>query len=527
MSSSDRIQMIIDKDTWNPLNENIFSIDPLDFDDTLYENSIYTSTLYGDTLNDNYIYDDNVYYNSIDSIYNYLEWFFNPEIFVYSIDLRNLAKLIEDLLPNELKVSLPFTKEELKQYLQEYSSVINEELEKDLTKEQEELEEDLLPNELKVSLPFTKEELKQYLQEYSSVINEELEKDLTKEQEELEEKRQRKREFDIYFVNKLVKIIELKKLKEKKIKENELYVSFGEEVVKLIENQKQIIENELKTENESKFKFYEVLHDTIDNLLKEKEEEEDEYTPKYYKAHYNLTDEIKKDLEVRTSLFERLHKEVKEYEEKNELENDQTFNENFDEIEKNKSYINRLNFYREKTSLAEAVNTGIGKINGIKVALGIMDSEFMGGSMGSAVGEKLTRLIEYATQKNLPIIIFCASGGARIQEGICSLIQMSKISAALHYYKSNKKSFFISILTSPTAGGVIASFGMLGDIIIAEPNTTIAFAGQRIIEQILNKEVPKGFQTAEYLFKQGAFDLILPRQLLKTILTVLLNLHGF
>nr|YP_010873503.1 acetyl-CoA carboxylase carboxyltransferase beta subunit [Justicia betonica]WGV34723.1 acetyl-CoA carboxylase carboxyltransferase beta subunit [Justicia betonica] len=190
-------------------------------------------------------------------------------------------------------------------------------------------------------------------------------------------------------------------------------------------------------------------------------------------------------------------------------------------------YKDRLASYQRKTGLTEAVQTGIGQLNGIPVALGVMDFQFQGGSMGSVVGEKITRLIEYANNRFLPLIIVCASGGARMQEGSLSLMQMAKISSALYDYQSNKKLFYVSILTSPTTGGVIASFGMLGDIIIAEPNSYIAFAGKRVIEQTLSKTVPEGSQVSEYLFQKGLFDLIVPRNLLKSVLGELLKLHAF
>lgn len=190
-------------------------------------------------------------------------------------------------------------------------------------------------------------------------------------------------------------------------------------------------------------------------------------------------------------------------------------------------YKDRIDSYQRKTGLTEAVQTGIGQLNGIPVAIGVMDFQFMGGSMGSVVGEKITRLIEYATKNFLPLILVCASGGARMQEGSLSLMQMAKISAALYDYQSNKKLFYVSILTSPTTGGVTASFGMLGDIIIAEPNAYIAFAGKRVIEQTLNKTVPEGSQAAEYLFHKGLFDPIVPRNLLKGVLSELFQLHAF
>nr|AGW96431.1 acetyl-CoA carboxylase carboxyltransferase beta subunit [Ipomoea batatas] len=186
----------------------------------------------------------------------------------------------------------------------------------------------------------------------------------------------------------------------------------------------------------------------------------------------------------------------------------------------------RIDFYQRKTGLTEAVQTGIGQLNGIPVAIGVMDFHFLGGSMGSVVGEKITRLIEHATNKFLPLIIVCASGGARMQEGSLSLMQMAKISSALYEYQLNKRLFYVSILTSPTTGGVTASFGMLGDIIIVEPNAYVAFAGKRVIEQTLNQTVPEGSQEAEYLFEKGLFDLILPRHRLKSVLGELFELHA-
>nr|USG53001.1 acetyl-CoA carboxylase carboxyltransferase beta subunit [Laportea bulbifera] len=191
------------------------------------------------------------------------------------------------------------------------------------------------------------------------------------------------------------------------------------------------------------------------------------------------------------------------------------------------TYKDRIDSYQRKTGLTEAVQTGTGKLKGISVAIGVMDFQFMGGSMGSVVGEKITRLIEYATNKILPLILVCASGGARMQEGSLSLMQMAKISSALYDYQSNKKLFYVAILTSPTTGGVTASFGMLGDIIIAEPDAYIAFAGKRVIEQTLNKTVPEGSQVAEYLFHKGLFDLIVPRNPLKGVLSELFQLHAF
>uniref|UniRef100_UPI00315CF75D acetyl-CoA carboxylase carboxyltransferase beta subunit n=1 Tax=Plantago minuta TaxID=1439916 RepID=UPI00315CF75D len=197
-----------------------------------------------------------------------------------------------------------------------------------------------------------------------------------------------------------------------------------------------------------------------------------------------------------------------------------------DELEPYEDYIDS---YQTKTGLTEAVQTGVGQLNGIPVAIGVMDCQFIAGSMGSVVGEKITRLIEYATNQCLPLIIVCASGGARMQEGSSSLMQMAKISSALYAYKyqAKEKLVYVTILTSPTTGGVTASFAMLGDLIIAEPNAYIAFAGKRVIEELLKVEVPEGSQETENLFEKGLVDLIVPRNLLKSVVTDFLQFHGF
>ncbi|MBH8553449.1 acetyl-CoA carboxylase carboxyltransferase subunit beta [Nostocaceae cyanobacterium CENA357] len=189
-----------------------------------------------------------------------------------------------------------------------------------------------------------------------------------------------------------------------------------------------------------------------------------------------------------------------------------------------KSYSDRLRETEEKVGLIDAVKTGLGQINGLPVALGVMDFRFMGGSMGSVVGEKLTRLIEQATQRRYPVIIVCTSGGARMQEGMLSLMQMAKISAALERHR-NAKLLYIPVLTNPTTGGVTASFAMLGDIILAEPKATIGFAGRRVIEQTLREKLPEDFQTAEDLLKHGFVDDIVPRTQLKNTLAQLIALH--
>lgn len=188
----------------------------------------------------------------------------------------------------------------------------------------------------------------------------------------------------------------------------------------------------------------------------------------------------------------------------------------------NKTYKQRLEDSQERTGFQEAVQTGTGLINGCPVALGVMTFDFMGGSMGSAVGEKITRLIEYATKNGLTLIMVCASGGARMQEGVLSLMQMAKISAALYNFQKRCGLFYISVLTSPTTGGVTASFAMLGDVVIGEPQAIIGFAGRRVIEQTLGEYLPDNFQTAEYLLQHGMLDLIVQRKHLKNALTELI-----
>jgi acetyl-CoA carboxylase carboxyl transferase subunit beta len=189
-----------------------------------------------------------------------------------------------------------------------------------------------------------------------------------------------------------------------------------------------------------------------------------------------------------------------------------------------KPYSDRLRDYQDKTGLTDAVQTGLGKIGGLPLALGVMDFSFMGGSMGSVVGEKLTRLIERATQDRLPLVIVCASGGARMQEGMLSLVQMAKTSAALERHRAQRL-LYIPLLTHPTTGGVTASFAMLGDIILAEPKATIGFAGRRVVEQTLREKLPDNFQTSEYLLAHGFVDAIVPRTQLKTLLPTLIRLH--
>ncbi len=177
------------------------------------------------------------------------------------------------------------------------------------------------------------------------------------------------------------------------------------------------------------------------------------------------------------------------------------------------------------SGLREAVITGTCTIEGIGIALGVMDTEFIMGSMGSVVGEKITRLTELAIKKKLPLIIFTASGGARMQEGIVSLMQMAKTSAAIAKHNAAGL-LYIPVLTDPTTGGVTASFAMLGDIILAEPNTLIGFAGPRVIKQTINCSLPEGFQTAEFLLKHGFVDRIVERKNLKSVIAKILRMHN-
>lgn len=188
-------------------------------------------------------------------------------------------------------------------------------------------------------------------------------------------------------------------------------------------------------------------------------------------------------------------------------------------------YEKKLNALREKTGLDEAVKCGIGEINSKKVVICVMDSNFFMASMGSVVGEQISYSIEMAIKHRLPVVIFSASGGARMQEGIISLMQMAKTTEALS--KLDKEGLlYISVLTDPTYGGVTASFAMLGDIILAEPGAMIGFAGPRVISQTIGEELPEGFQTSEFLLEHGFIDKIVERKQLKNTLSKLIELNG-
>lgn len=188
-----------------------------------------------------------------------------------------------------------------------------------------------------------------------------------------------------------------------------------------------------------------------------------------------------------------------------------------------KSYLEKVKQDQKKTGLEEAAVVGEGLCDGKSIALGVTDSRFIMGSMGSVVGEKVTRLIEYAQESKLPLVIVSGSGGgARMYEGALSLMQMAKTSAALARYSKSKLPF-ISVLTHPTMGGVMASFASLGDFIVAEPKALIGFAGPRVIEQTIRQKLPADFQTSEFLLEHGLIDMVVPRKLLKTTIVQLIH----
>lgn len=188
-------------------------------------------------------------------------------------------------------------------------------------------------------------------------------------------------------------------------------------------------------------------------------------------------------------------------------------------------YDEKMMEVQKKTKLNEAVVCAVGKINRMKAVVAVLDSRFFMGSMSTGVGEKVTLCIEYAMNKKLPLIIFSASGGARMQEGILSLMQMAKTSAAIAKF-SEQGGLFISYLTHPTTGGVTASFASLGDIMLAEPGALIGFAGPRVIEQTIGEKLPEGFQKSEFQEEHGFVDAIVPREKMKETISQLLRLHS-
>ena len=188
-------------------------------------------------------------------------------------------------------------------------------------------------------------------------------------------------------------------------------------------------------------------------------------------------------------------------------------------------YDEKLEKARQKTGEAEAVITGTCAISGVPAAIFVMEPDFIMASMGSVVGEKITRIFEHAMEEKLPVVGFCASGGARMQEGLTSLMQMAKTSAAVKRH-SDAGLFYLAVLTDPTSGGVTASFAMEGDVIIAEPKALVAFAGPRVIEDTIRKKLPEGFQRAEMVLSQGFLDSIVNRRNIKAYLRRVLSLHG-
>lgn len=187
-------------------------------------------------------------------------------------------------------------------------------------------------------------------------------------------------------------------------------------------------------------------------------------------------------------------------------------------------YRSRLELFRQQTGMNDAVMTGIGQIEGEKAAVAVLDGTFFMGSMGTVVGEKIARLAETAQRKRLPLVIFSASGGARMQEGLFSLLQMAKTAGAVENFK-DAGGLFISCLTHPTTGGVSASYASLGDILIAEPDALIGFAGLRVISQTIGQELPEGFQRAEFLLEHGMLDMVVERQELRGVIARLLRMH--
>lgn len=187
-------------------------------------------------------------------------------------------------------------------------------------------------------------------------------------------------------------------------------------------------------------------------------------------------------------------------------------------------YLKKLEGLKEKIKMEEAVKCGICEIEGEKTVLAVMDGNFLMGSMGYAVGERITLAVETAIENKLPFVIFCVSGGARMQEGMISLMQMAKTSSAIAKLKEEGL-FYLSILTDPTTGGVTASFASLGDIILAEPKALIGFAGPRVIEQTIKQKLPEGFQSSEFLLEHGFIDKIVERKDMKTTIAKLIRLH--
>lgn len=248
--------------------------------------------------------------------------------------------------------------------------------------------------------------------------------------------------------------------------------------------------------------------DSCKNILYKKDVKEQDMTCPHCKKHYRMDAPSRLKLIVDQDSFVEMDKDL-------ESTNVLDF----------PGYDKKLETLQSKTGLRSAVIAGRGTIGGEEAMVAVMDSRFMMGSMGQAVGEKITRAIEEATRLSLPMLIFTASGGARMQEGIFSLMQMAKTSAALAKH-SDAGNLYISIITDPTTGGVTASFAMLGDIILAEPGALIGFAGRRVIEQTIGQTLPDDFQKAEFLLDHGFIDAIVPRENMKSYLSRVLHMHS-
>ncbi|KGX84493.1 acetyl-CoA carboxylase, carboxyltransferase subunit beta [Pontibacillus marinus] len=247
--------------------------------------------------------------------------------------------------------------------------------------------------------------------------------------------------------------------------------------------------------------------------------------PNCHKIFYRK--ELKKNLNVCPNCD--FHEQLNAYERIEYLFDENTFEEWDREIVSENplgfpGYLEKLEKDREKTGLNEAVVTGKGTIDGVETACAVMDSRFRMGSMGSVVGEKIARAVERARELQIPFIIFTASGGARMQEGVLSLMQMTKTSVAIQRF-NEAGGLMISFMTHPTTGGVSASFASIGDYNFAEPGALIGFAGRRIIEQTIREELPEDFQTAEFLLKHGQLDRVVHRQDMKEVLSTLLDIH--
>lgn len=248
------------------------------------------------------------------------------------------------------------------------------------------------------------------------------------------------------------------------------------------------------------------------NIIYKKELEDNLYTDPQSNHHFRVSVKEYVDILFDEGTFKETHKKVKSADPL--------------EFEDTKKYKDRLEAAYKKTTSADALTTGYGLINGKQVSFGCMNFDFIGGSMGSVVGEKFVRATNYAIKNKCPLIVISASGGARMQEAVLSLMQMAKTSIALAQLDEADLPY-ISILSDPTTGGVSASFSMLGDVIISEPGALIGFAGPRVIEQTIKRKLPEGFQTAEFLLEHGFVDMIVHRKQLKEELTKMLDWFGF